>query len=133
VVLICDADAEGNRHSRRRRERSTTRRFLISRIYLHEAVTRKHEAVTRKREALGGRLTRAALLEAVQEGAVLRLRPKVMTVAAVVASLLPIMWSYSTGAEVMKPLAKELLPEHRARYESPAHEPGVIRLDTTDR
>ena len=46
------------------------------------------EAVARKREALGGRLTRAALLEAVQEGALLRLRPKVMTVTTVVASLL---------------------------------------------
>jgi copper/silver efflux system protein len=67
------------------------------------------EAVTRKREALGGRLTRAALLEAVQEGALLRLRPKVMTVSAVVASLLPIMWSHSTGAEVMKPLATPVL------------------------
>jgi len=67
------------------------------------------EAVARKREALGGRLTRAALLEAVQEGALLRLRPKVMTVSAVVASLLPIMWSHSTGAEVMKPLATPVL------------------------
>jgi Cu(I)/Ag(I) efflux system membrane protein CusA/SilA len=65
--------------------------------------------VARKREALGGRLTRAALLEAVQEGALLRLRPKVMTVSAVVASLLPIMWSHSTGAEVMKPLATPVL------------------------
>ena len=68
-----------------------------------------HEAVARKREALGGRLTRESLLEAVQEGALLRLRPKVMTVSAVVASLLPIMWSHSTGAEVMKPLATPVL------------------------
>jgi Cu(I)/Ag(I) efflux system membrane protein CusA/SilA len=68
-----------------------------------------HEAVARKGEALGGRLTREALLEAVQEGALLRLRPKVMTVSAVVASLLPIMWSHSTGAEVMKPLATPVL------------------------
>jgi len=67
------------------------------------------EAVARKRESLGGRLTRAALLEAVKEGALLRLRPKVMTVSAVVASLLPIMWSHSTGAEVMKPLATPVL------------------------
>jgi len=67
------------------------------------------EAVVRKREALGGRLTRAALLEAVTEGALLRLRPKVMTVSTVVASLLPIMWSHSTGAEVMKPLATPVL------------------------
>jgi Cu(I)/Ag(I) efflux system membrane protein CusA/SilA len=67
------------------------------------------EAVARKREALGGRLTRAALLEAVTEGALLRLRPKVMTVCTVVASLLPIMWSTSTGSEVMKPLATPVL------------------------
>jgi len=67
------------------------------------------EAVTRKREQLGGRLTRPALLEAVKEGALLRLRPKVMTVSAVVASLLPIMWSHSTGAEVMKPLATPVI------------------------
>jgi AcrB/AcrD/AcrF family protein len=63
------------------------------------------EAVAQKREELGGRLTRQALLEAVKEGALLRLRPKVMTVSTIVASLLPIMWSHSTGAEVMKPLA----------------------------
>jgi copper/silver efflux system protein len=67
------------------------------------------EAVGRKRQELGGHLTRAALLEAVTEGALLRLRPKVMTVSTVVASLLPIMWSHSTGAEVMKPLATPVL------------------------
>jgi Cu(I)/Ag(I) efflux system membrane protein CusA/SilA len=67
------------------------------------------EAVVRKRQALGGPLTREALLEAVTEGALLRLRPKVMTVSTVVASLLPIMWSHSTGAEVMKPLATPVL------------------------
>jgi copper/silver efflux system protein len=67
------------------------------------------EAVARKREELDGRLTREALLEAVKEGALLRLRPKVMTVSTVVASLLPIMWSHSTGAEVMKPLATPVL------------------------
>ena len=44
-----------------------------------------------------------------KEGALLRLRPKVMTVSTVVASLLPIMWSHSTGAEVMKPLATPVL------------------------
>jgi Cu(I)/Ag(I) efflux system membrane protein CusA/SilA len=67
------------------------------------------EAVVRKRQECGGRLTRSALLEAVMEGALLRLRPKVMTVSTVVASLLPLMWSQSTGAEVMKPLATPVL------------------------
>ena len=68
-----------------------------------------NEAVSRKREEMEGRLTRAALLEAVNEGALLRLRPLVMTASTVVASLLPIMWSHSTGAEVMKPLATPVL------------------------
>jgi len=67
------------------------------------------EAVHRKREALGGALTRATLREAVIEGALLRLRPKVMTVSTVVAGLLPIMWSTRVGAEVMKPLATPVL------------------------
>src|SRR5262249_37834913 len=67
------------------------------------------EAVVRQRQTHGGRLTRDTLLEAVTEGALLRLRPKVMTVSTVVASLLPIMWSHSTGAEVMKALATPVL------------------------
>lgn len=67
------------------------------------------EAVERKRHGLGGSLTRVALREAVIEGALLRLRPKVMTVTTVVASLLPIMWSRSVGTEVMKPLATPVL------------------------
>ncbi len=67
------------------------------------------EAVERKRAALGGKLTRADLLVAIKEGARLRLRPKVMTVATIVASLLPIMWSTRTGAEVMKPLATPVI------------------------
>ncbi|MGD9753673.1 MAG: efflux RND transporter permease subunit, partial [Acidimicrobiia bacterium] len=67
------------------------------------------EAVERKRQALGGTLTRAALKDAVIEGALLRLRPKVMTVSTVIAGLLPIMWSTRAGAEVMKPLATPVL------------------------
>jgi Cu(I)/Ag(I) efflux system membrane protein CusA/SilA len=70
-------------------------------IYLEEAVRRKI--------ASAGALTKEDLLEAVMEGALLRLRPKVMTVATVVAGLLPIMWSTRTGAEVMKPLATPVL------------------------
>ncbi len=67
------------------------------------------EAVERKRRELGGTLTRAALRDAVIEGALLRLRPKVMTVSTVIAGLLPIMWSTRVGAEVMKPLATPVL------------------------
>jgi len=67
------------------------------------------EAVVRKRQELGGRLTRAGLRDAVIEGALQRLRPKVMTVSTVIAGLLPIMWSTRVGAEVMKPLATPVL------------------------
>jgi Cu(I)/Ag(I) efflux system membrane protein CusA/SilA len=67
------------------------------------------EAVERKKAELRGILTRSSLREAVMEGALLRLRPKVMTVSTVVAGLLPIMWSTRVGAEVMKPLATPVL------------------------
>jgi Cu(I)/Ag(I) efflux system membrane protein CusA/SilA len=70
-------------------------------IYLREAVSR--------RIATDGQLTRASLHAAVMEGALLRLRPKVMTVATVVAGLLPLMWSTRTGAEFMRPLAAPVL------------------------
>jgi Cu(I)/Ag(I) efflux system membrane protein CusA/SilA len=63
------------------------------------------EAVARKRAELGGRLTHAGLIDAIKEGARLRLRPKVMTVATAIASLLPIFWSNRTGVEIMQPLA----------------------------
>src|SRR5687768_2868108 len=62
----------------------------------------------RKRER-GAAFNRDDLIAAVKEGARLRLRPKVMTVATIVASLLPIMWSTRTGAEVMKPLATPVI------------------------
>jgi len=68
-----------------------------------------NEAVERKRRETAGRLTLLELKQAVIEGAVLRLRPKVMTVSTVVAGLLPIMWSTSAGSEVMKPLATPVL------------------------
>ena len=70
-------------------------------IYLNEAVEKKRKEL--------GVLTKKDLLEAVKEGALLRLRPKVMTVSTVVAGLLPIMWSTSAGAEIMKPLATPVL------------------------
>jgi Cu(I)/Ag(I) efflux system membrane protein CusA/SilA len=54
-------------------------------------------------------LTRDELIAAVKEGARLRLRPKVMTVATTVASLLPIFWSTSTGVEIMRPLATPVI------------------------
>jgi Cu(I)/Ag(I) efflux system membrane protein CusA/SilA len=56
-----------------------------------------------------GRLTQKDLYDAIVEGALLRLRPKIMTVSTVVAGLLPIMWSNRVGADVMKPLATPVL------------------------
>jgi Cu(I)/Ag(I) efflux system membrane protein CusA/SilA len=70
-------------------------------IYLEEAVARK------RRER--GNLTIADLREAVMEGALLRLRPKLMTVSTVVAGLLPIFWSARVGSEVIRPLATPVL------------------------
>jgi Cu(I)/Ag(I) efflux system membrane protein CusA/SilA len=70
-------------------------------IYLHEAVEKKRQEA--------GIITRQDLMDAVVEGALLRLRPKVMTVSTVVAGLLPIMWSTSAGSEIMKPLATPVL------------------------
>jgi Cu(I)/Ag(I) efflux system membrane protein CusA/SilA len=67
------------------------------------------EALERKRREVGAAFGYSDLLAAVKEGARLRLRPKVMTVGTIVASLLPIMWSSRTGAEVMKPLATPVI------------------------
>ena len=63
------------------------------------------ESLEKKRKALGTASMHTDLIAAIKEGARLRLRPKVMTVAIIVTSLLPIMWSTRTGVEVMKPLA----------------------------
>jgi len=67
------------------------------------------EMLATRRAALGDRFTHGDLIQAVKDGARLRLRPKVMTVATIVASLLPIFWSHRTGAEVMKPLATPVI------------------------
>ena len=67
------------------------------------------ESVKASMAKLGAAFTQADLVQAVKDGAKLRLRPKVMTVATTVASLLPIMWSSRQGAEVMKPLATPVI------------------------
>ena len=51
----------------------------------------------------------ATLLAAIREGAVLRVRPKAMTVAVVMAGLLPIMWGTGTGSEVMTRIAAPMV------------------------
>ena len=67
------------------------------------------EMLKKKQAERGADFNRDDLLQAVKDGARLRLRPKVMTVATIVASLLPIMWSTRAGAEVMKPLATPVI------------------------
>jgi Cu(I)/Ag(I) efflux system membrane protein CusA/SilA len=54
-------------------------------------------------------LTRADLYDAVMEGAVERVRPKMMTVVAIMAGLLPIMWSSGTGSEIMQRIAVPMI------------------------
>jgi Cu(I)/Ag(I) efflux system membrane protein CusA/SilA len=70
-------------------------------VYLHEALDRKL--------ASGAALQRADIEEAAIEGAVQRLRPKLMTVAAVLASLVPILWTTGIGSDVMKPIAAPIV------------------------
>jgi Cu(I)/Ag(I) efflux system membrane protein CusA/SilA len=67
------------------------------------------ETLKKRMEERGALFNSADLIQAVKDGARLRLRPKVMTVATIVASLLPIMWSHRQGAEVMKPLATPVI------------------------
>jgi len=67
------------------------------------------EALQKKRAERGTEFNHGDLIQAVKDGAKLRLRPKVMTVATTVAGLLPIMWSTSTGSEVMRPLATPVI------------------------
>jgi Cu(I)/Ag(I) efflux system membrane protein CusA/SilA len=70
-------------------------------VYLHESLDR--------RLASGAVLRHEEIEEAVIEGAVHRLRPKLMTVSVVLAGLVPIMWSSGVGADVMKPIAAPIV------------------------
>src|SRR5207248_8031884 len=58
-----------------------------------------------QRRSENRRLTARDLHEAIMEGAVERVRPKMMTVSAIMAGLLPILWSTGTGSEVMQRIA----------------------------
>jgi Cu(I)/Ag(I) efflux system membrane protein CusA/SilA len=70
-------------------------------VYLDEAFQR--------RLAQNAPMTEAGLLQAVIEGAVQRLRPKLMTVTAVILSLAPILWETGIGSDVMKPIAAPIV------------------------
>lgn len=67
-----------------------------------------HEA-REKRLASGVPLTKELIQEALIEGAVHRLRAKLMTVTAVLASLVPILWESGIGSDVMKPIAAPIV------------------------
>jgi Cu(I)/Ag(I) efflux system membrane protein CusA/SilA len=66
-------------------------------VYLHEALDRRIRS--------GVQLSNEEIKKATIEGAVQRLRPKLMTVTAVLASLIPILWESGIGSDVMKPIA----------------------------
>jgi len=70
-------------------------------VYLHEALDRHLAAATP--------LTNQDIQEAAIEGAVQRLRPKLMTVTAVILSLAPILWESGIGSDVMKPIAAPIV------------------------
>jgi Cu(I)/Ag(I) efflux system membrane protein CusA/SilA len=78
---------------------------VVMLIYLDHA----WDAIKAKRAATGGKPTVADLYAAVMEGAVERVRPKMMTVVAIMAGLLPIMWGSGTGSEVMRRIAAPMV------------------------
>ncbi|MGZ8262174.1 MAG: efflux RND transporter permease subunit, partial [Methylotenera sp.] len=78
---------------------------VIMLIYLDHA----YKDLKAKRESEGKVFTVADIYEAVMEGAVERVRPKMMTVVAIMAGLLPIMWGSGTGSEVMRRIAAPMV------------------------
>ena len=78
---------------------------VIMLIYLDHA----WEAIKTQCRAAGRAPTVADLYAAVMEGAVERVRPKMMTVVAIMAGLLPIMWGTGTGSEVMSRIAAPMV------------------------
>ncbi len=70
-------------------------------VYLEEAYERRYNA--------GLMNNQGHLHEAIIDGAVQRVRPKMMTVASTIAGLLPIMWTHGTGADVMKRIAAPMV------------------------
>ena len=75
---------------------------VIMVIYLHEALDKK---LIEK----GDNISAQDLVDATEEGAILRLRPKLMTVAVAMLGLIPVMWATGTGADLAKPLAVPMI------------------------
>ena len=88
--------------ARRRRGRNRRRDADLSR-------SRAHRTAGASAPPKGGAFTHDDLYAAIMAGAVERVRPKMMTVAAIMAGLLPIMWSHGTGAEVMQRIAVPMI------------------------
>ncbi|MFN3625334.1 MAG: efflux RND transporter permease subunit [Hyphomicrobium sp.] len=78
---------------------------VVMLIYLDQALNEARERAQHE----GRSLSRADLHAAIMEGAVERVRPKMMTVVAIIAGLLPIMWSTGTGSEVMQRIAVPMI------------------------
>jgi len=78
---------------------------VVMLIYLDHAM----KELQARRVAEGRAFTHDDLYAAIMTGAVERVRPKMMTVAAIMAGLLPIMWSHGTGAEVMQRIAVPMI------------------------
>jgi Cu(I)/Ag(I) efflux system membrane protein CusA/SilA len=78
---------------------------VVMLIYLDHA----WERVKARKAATGQSPERADLYDAIREGAVERVRPKMMTVVAIMAGLLPIMWGTGTGSEVMRRIAAPMV------------------------
>ena len=78
---------------------------VVMLMYLDQAL----EVRAAQRNAEGTALTRRDVHEAIIEGAAERVRPKMMTVVAIMAGLLPIMWSTGTGSEVMRRIAAPMV------------------------
>jgi Cu(I)/Ag(I) efflux system membrane protein CusA/SilA len=78
---------------------------VIMLIYLDHALEARKALAARE----GRKLRRDDLHAAIMEGAVERVRPKMMTVVAIMAGLLPILWSTGTGSEVMQRIAVPMI------------------------
>jgi Cu(I)/Ag(I) efflux system membrane protein CusA/SilA len=78
---------------------------VIMLIYLEQALKERKRAC----EQEGRRLDRADLHQAIMQGAVERVRPKMMTVVAIMAGLLPILWSTGAGSEIMQRIAVPMI------------------------
>jgi copper/silver efflux system protein len=78
---------------------------VVMLVYLDQALKKHRELAA----AAGRPFSVANLLEAVVEGALLRVRPKIMTVATIIIGLLPVMLSTGTGSEVMRRIAAPMV------------------------